>query len=401
MASKKAISQDSIGGIFLFVAALLALILSNSPLEWLYDLILHTHVMVMVGEYGLDKSLLHWINDGLMAVFFFHVGLEVKKEILRGELSDIRRASLPVIAALGGVITPALIYVLFNFNDPKALDGWAIPMATDIAFALGVLSIVGSRIPKQLKILLLSLAIIDDLLAIMVIALFYTSKVSLVALCLSGIALMVIVAFNQVGIKRTGPYILVGIVMWACVLESGVHATLAGVFLAMCIPMDADRRKGESDEAFEERSPLLHLEHALKPWVAFFIMPVFAFANAGVSVSGFSFGTVASSIPMGIILGLFLGKQLGVFSFIWVAVKTGLCQKPAFVSWGQIYGLAVLTGIGFTMSFFIGGLAFDDDLRTMQVRVGVLVASTLSALAGYVVLNAVCKPSKRKVSTSS
>lgn len=386
----RSMGMETAGGLLLLAAALLALILNNSPLDWVYDLILHTHLTILVGEYGLDKSLLHWINDGLMVVFFFQVGLEVKHEILRGDLSSVRKASLPVIAALGGVILPAVIYLGINWGDTKTMHGWAIPMATDIAFAVGILALLGKRVPRQLKILLLSLAIIDDLVAIIVIALFYTAQVSVLALALSTIAFLVAVTMNRLGVKSIAPYILVGAVMWACVLQSGVHATLAGVFLALCIPLEG-RKDGTGRRSYDNVSPLVNLEHMLKPWVAYMIMPIFAFANAGVSLSGVSLSVISDPVPLGIIAGLFLGKQLGVFSFVWAAVKMGICHKPEGVTWAHLYGLSILTGIGFTMSLFIGTLAFNDPLLTMEVRIGVLVGSTLSAIVGYTVLKLVCR----------
>lgn len=368
--------SDKIGGLLLIGAAILALILNNSPLSGLYDALLTTPFMIQLGEFGLNKPLLLWINDGLMAIFFFMVGLEIKREILTGQLTSIKKASLPIIAALGGVIVPALIYTLINIENEYALRGWAIPMATDIAFALGILALVGERVPRELKILLLSLAIIDDLVAIIVIALFYTDDLSFNALALSSLGIAAAIAMNLLGVKKIAPYILVGIFIWICVLKSGVHATLAGVIVAMCIPM-----VGKNNN-----SPVEDLEHALRPWVYFLIMPIFAFANAGVHLAGFNLGLLGGTIPLGIVLGLVVGKQLGVFSFIWISCKLKICAKPEHVTWKQIYGLAVLTGIGFTMSLFIGTLAYEYDVITAQVRLGVLAASFISAIGGYIVL---------------
>lgn len=369
---------DKLSGLILMATAILAIIINNSALTNIYDALLSTPFMVQLGEAALDKPLLLWINDGLMAIFFFLVGLEIKKEILGGELSSLKKASLPLFAALGGMMVPALIYISLNIKNEFGLQGWAVPMATDIAFALGILAIVGKGLPKELKILLLSLAIIDDLGAIIVIALFYTDHLSVMSLCLSALGLLGAIGLNIFGVKRITPYVLIGIFIWVCVLKSGVHATLAGVFLAMCIPL-AKEGSGESYPGNE-------LIHSLHNWVYFMIMPIFAFANAGVSFFGFQPVILLEKIPLGIILGLFLGKQLGVFGFIWVGVKTGLCQKPDSLNWLHIYGLAALTGIGFTMSLFIGTLAFESEVVVSQVRLSILVASTLSAVLAYGVL---------------
>lgn len=376
MIGNKFTQPEKVSGIMLMVAALTALIFSNSPFSWAYATLLDTPVVIQVGALEINKPLLLWINDGLMAIFFFLIGLEIKREVLIGELSNIKKASMPIVAAIGGILVPALIYSYFNYGDSFAMQGWAVPVATDIAFALGILALIGSKAPKELKILLLSLAIIDDVAAILIIAFFYTDNLSLLSLSLSGIGLIAAIACNFLGVKKIAPYILIGIFMWVCVLKSGVHATLAGVLLAMFIPMDDD--KGEC--------PVTKLEHALHPWVFFLIMPIFAFANAGLSLKGFSPAILMETIPLGIILGLFLGKQLGVFSFIWIGTKIGLCDKPTNLKWGQIYGLSILTGIGFTMSLFIGTLAYEDDVILSQVRLSILVASALSAIMGYMVL---------------
>jgi NhaA family Na+:H+ antiporter len=368
---------EKISGFALIFAALFALILDNSPLAWLYDSLLTTPFIIQIGDYGLNKPLLLWINDGLMAVFFFLVGLEIKKEILGGELSSMKKASLPLIAALGGILIPASLYIGINHSNALAMQGWAVPVATDIAFALGILALAGRALPKELKILLLSLAIIDDIAAIVIIALFYTDSLSFMALALASTGFVGALALNRAGVIRIAPYVLIGFFMWVCVLKSGVHATLAGVLMALCVPMVGENKND---------CPVKRLEKALHPWVYFMIMPVFAFANAGIHLDGFNLNMLTASIPFGIILGLFAGKQLGVFSFIFLAIKSGLCDKPKSVSWLQIYGLSVLTGIGFTMSLFIGTLAFDDYETMAQVRLGVLVASFLSALTGFLVL---------------
>ncbi len=373
------ISPEKLSGLLLILGALLALAIKNSMFADFYGSFLTTPVVVQFGALILDKPLILWINDGLMAVFFFLIGLEIKREVLSGELSSIKKASMPMIAAVGGIIVPALIYIGINMDNQMALQGWAVPVATDIAFALGVLALIGTGLPKEIKILLLSIAIIDDVAAITIIALFYTENLSIMALSLGSIGIVGAVMLNIMGVKRIAPYILIGIFMWVCVLKSGVHATLAGVVLAMCIPMT-----GKKNEC-----PLEDLEHALHPWVLYGIMPLFAFANAGVNLQGFSLDILTTSIPLGIICGLFIGKQLGVFSFIWLGVKCGLCQKPDAVKWSHLYGLALLTGIGFTMSLFIGTLAYDDPGTLAQVRLGVLVASLLSAVAGFMVLKAV------------
>jgi NhaA family Na+:H+ antiporter len=364
-AIREFLKLESAGGILLVIAAALALILSNSPLAPLYDAALHIPVGVRLGELALEKSLLHWINDGLMAVFFFLVGLEIKREVLDGELSTPRQIALPGLAALGGMAAPALIYVLVNRDMPENLVGWAIPAATDIAFALGVLGLVGSR------------AILDDLGAIVIIAIFFTADLSLVSLGLAGAAILALAILNRCGVTRLAPYALIGVFLWVCVLKSGVHATLAGVALAFAIPLKA--KEGEE-------SPLRQCEHALHPWVAFGIMPVFAFANAGVSLAGLGFGVLLQPVALGTMLGLFLGKQIGVMGMTVLGTRLGLCRLPEGASWMQMYGVALLTGIGFTMSLFIGTLAFSDPAYGADVRVGVLSGSLLSAVLGFLLL---------------
>ena len=372
--------HEAAGGLVLVVAALVALLASNSPLAWLYDGFLHTPVGVRVGPLALDKSLLHWINDGLMAIFFFLVGLEIKREVLRGELSSFGQAALPIVAAVGGMVVPAVIYVAINTGDPAALRGWAIPTATDIAFAVGVLALLGPRIPASLKIFLLALAIIDDLGAIIIIALFYTDNLSLLSLSLAAAGIVVLAALNARGVTRLAPYLLTGLFIWVCVLKSGVHATLAGVAVALAIPLTSTSE--------DEPSLLEQLEESLHPWVAFAVLPLFAFANAGVSLQGLSLDNLLEPIPLGIAAGLFAGKAIGIFGATWIAVMGGLAAKPDGATWLQILGVAMLGGIGFTMSLFIGMLAFPDPAQAASLRLGVLTGSLLSAVAGYLILAA-------------
>ena len=379
MLGKLKLSGDTVAGIALLLAAVAALLMENSPLSGLYDGLLGTAVTVAAGEFGLEKPLLLWINDGLMAVFFLLVALEIKREILEGKLSTKQDAMLPAIAAVGGMIVPAAIYYFLNRGDSAVINGWAIPAATDIAFVVGILALLGKRVPPALKIFLLALAILDDLGAIIIIALFYTAELSPVALGLAGLGTVVMIAFNRMGVTRVSPYILVGIVIWVCVLKSGVHATLAGVVVGLCVPLKRTNRY--------EASPLKVMEHGLHPYVMFLIMPVFAFANAGVSLDGFTLDRLADPIPLGISAGLFLGKQIGIFGAVAIAVMVGAASLPKDVNWGQIYGASLLAGIGFTMSLFIGTLAFSDISYQADVRIGVLAGSLLSAVAGYLVLH--------------
>ncbi|MEQ8443344.1 MAG: Na+/H+ antiporter NhaA [Alphaproteobacteria bacterium] len=365
-------------GLVLIAAAAAALIVMNSGLAGWYEGLLSTPFTISFGDVGLSKALILWINDFLMAIFFLLVGLEIKREVLIGNLADRKAATLPVVAAVGGMVVPAAIYALFNGGDPDALRGWAIPAATDIAFALGVLALLGTRVPAALKIFLLALAIIDDLGAILIIAIFYTADLSFAALGTGAAVAVGLFLLNRFGVKAIIPYILLGLVLWVAVLKSGVHATLAGVVVAFAIPL-----RGHETDA---EGPLHYLEHALVPWVAFGIMPVFAFANAGVSLAGLSFSDLAAPIPAGIALGLFLGKQLGVFGCAFLAVRAGLCTLPSGVNWIQIYGAGLLAGIGFTMSLFIGNLAFATPDDAAAVRIGVLSGSILSALCGYLLL---------------
>jgi len=375
---KSFLSKETMGGLLLMAGAIAALIISNSPYYGSYQTFLDIPVAVSIGAFVIDKPLLLWVNDGLMAVFFFLVGLEIKREVLEGKLSSVDRAALPLIAAIGGMAVPALVFSAVNLGSPENLVGWAIPAATDIAFALGILALLGPSVPTALKVFLLGIAIIDDLGAILAIAIFYTADLSVGSLVFSAIGMAVLLAMNRLGVRQIAPYALVGLVVWAGVLKSGVHATLAGVVIALMIPV----RDKHGD------SPLEKAEHGLFPWVSFFIMPLFAFANAGVNLSSLSLADTLAPLPLGIVLGLFVGKQLGVMSATWLSVRAGICRLPDGVTWHHIYGVACLTGIGFTMSLFIGTLAFDTQEQLNAVRLGVLVASACSALAGVLVLRA-------------
>lgn len=370
--------HEAAGGLILMAAAACAMLMENSPVSWLYDALLSTPVAVQIGVLEINKPLLLWINDGLMAIFFFLVGLEIKREIVEGRLSNFDQAALPVIAAVGGMAGPAAVYVAFNYGDPVALGGWAIPAATDIAFALGILALLGSRVPVSLKVFLLALAIIDDLGAIIIIALFYTSELSVSSLGIAVAGVAVLAWLNWRGVNRLAPYLAVGTVIWVCVLKSGVHATLAGVIIALFVPLSG----GSEDE----ESLLKRTEHGLAPWVVFGVMPVFAFANAGVDLRGMSLDILFAGIPLGIAAGLFFGKQIGIMSFVWLSVKAGIARLPSGVTWGQIYGVSLLAGIGFTMSLFIGTLAFSDPANSAAVRLGVLSGSLVAGLSGYIVL---------------
>lgn len=366
--------REAAAGIVLMVSAALALAIANSPLGAMYFAIQHASIG--------GVSVLHWINDALMALFFLLVGLELKREWLEGQLSTWSQRMLPGVAALGGMVVPALIYVAVSKGDLVALRGWAVPMATDIAFALGVLALLGSRLPVSLKIFLAALAIIDDLGAILVIALFYSQNMSLPSLGLAAIALAALIAMNQMGVARLSFYLAIGALLWVLVLRSGVHATLAGVALALTIPL----RRRSADPA-GGASAFHRLEHALHPWVAFFIVPVFGFANAGVAIGGMDGADLIEPVPLGIAAGLFFGKQIGVFGFSWLAIRSGRAQLPLQADWLQLYGVALLCGIGFTMSLFIGALAFGEASRIADAtKIGVLAGSMLSALAGTAVL---------------
>ena len=372
---------DSAPGVLLFIAALAAMLVANSPLAAAYQAFLDIPIVVRIGAFEIAKPLLLWVNDGLMAVFFFLVGLELKRELLEGELATVRQAFLPVAAAIGGIAGPAAIYAMFNSADPVALRGWAIPAATDIAFALGVLALLGDRVPRGLKIFLLSVAIVDDVGAILIIALFYSSAPPPVTLAVAAAALGVLVLMNRSGVTRISPYLLVGLVLWAAVLKSGVHATLAGVLLALTIPLRTSGRHADS--------PARKLEGDLHAPVVFGVLPLFAFANAGVSFAGMQLADLAHGVPLGITAGLFFGKQIGVMLISAALVTAGLARLPSGVTWGSFYGMAVITGIGFTMSLFIGSLAFKEELGIqlpVDERIGILLGSALSALAGYFVL---------------
>jgi NhaA family Na+:H+ antiporter len=374
---------EAASGIVLVVAAALALIIANSPLSTVYDAFLNLPVSLQFGALVIAKPLRLWINDGLMALFFLLVGLEIKRELVVGELSSWAKASLPGYCALGGMILPALIYYLLNAGDPVALRGWAIPTATDIAFAVGVLSLLGPRAPAALKIFLLALAIIDDLGAIVIIAVFYTADLSFLSLGLAALGILALAGLNLCGVRRLAPYLLIGLFIWVCVLKSGVHATLAGVAVAAFIPIRS-APGWDGEESLLER-----LEHMLLPWVGFAVMPSFAFANAGVSFAGVSREDLTAPLSLGIALGLFLGKQLGIFVAGWLVVKTGLCRRPEGLSWPAFYGVSLLAGIGFTMSLFIGSLAYDDLAHATEIRLGVFSGSLLSAIAGYFWLRAI------------
>ncbi len=380
-AIREFLRHEAAGGVVLLAAAELAVVLTNSPLADHYLQFFELHLSLKLGDLGLDKSLGHWINDGLMAIFFFLVGLEIKRELIEGELSSPRQAALPAIAAVGGMAAPALVYVLFNAGTPETLRGWAIPAATDIAFAMGVVSLLGNRVPESLKIFLLALAIIDDLGAIIIIAIFYTADLSLLALGLASIGIAILIIMNRLGVQRLAAYVLVGIYVWACVLESGVHATLAGSIVGLCVPLRA--RDGTTDE---ERSLAKRCIHALHPWVAFAIMPAFAFANAGVSLAGLSWETIAAPVTLGVALGLFIGKQVGVMAAVVLARVCGIARLPEGAGWAETYGVAILTGIGFTMSLFIGSLAFPGAEHIVEMRLGVIGGSILSALMGLLML---------------
>ena len=366
---------EAASGLVLLFAAIIALFISNSGLADLYFSTLNKYLFIGINNFGLKLSVLHWINDALMAIFFFFVTLEIKREFLQGELSNIKQALLPIIAAVGGMLVPALFYVFINLGDSETLNGWAIPSATDIAFSLGVLSLLGKRVPLSLKVFLTALAIIDDLGAIIIIALFYSGDLSIKYLTLMLLAFIVLLLINKFNIKKFLPYLVVGLFLWDFTHNSGIHATIAGVLLAMTIP----HRKKEKDFSL-----LIKIEHAISPYVAFGIMPIFAFANAGVSLEGLSFASLLDKVPLGIVLGLFLGKQLGVFVFSYISIKLKVAQMPNDTSWYNFYGVGVLTGIGFTMSLFVGNLAFVENMQYMDgVKIGVLTGSLLSTLFGY------------------
>ena len=375
------IKKESSAGILLIAVTILALLLQNSILSDFYTSFLHTHVEIRFGDLQIAKPLLLWVNDGLMAIFFLLIGLEVKREVMEGHLSSIQQIALPAIAALGGMVVPALVFIIFNQSEPFALNGWAIPTATDIAFALGILSLLGNRVPLSLKIFLMALAIIDDLGAIIIIALFYTSELSTISIAIASASLVILFVMNRLGVIRKTAYILVGVILWVSVLKSGVHATLAGVALAFMIPLNSKDKEGK------KFSMLKNMEHGLHYWVAFMILPLFAFVNAGVDLKGISIEEMITPVPLGIMLGLFIGKQVGVFGFSWMAIKLGWAKLPNKSSWLQLYGVAVLTGIGFTMSLFVDSLAYNDtQIYHYADKLAILMGSFLSAIVGYLIL---------------
>ncbi len=375
---------EAAGGLLLMGTAALALLVANSPLDRYYAALLELPLEIRIGTFEIAKPLLLWINDGLMAVFFFLVGMELKREVLEGHLSSLQRASLPAFAAAGGMLVPAAFYAALNWDDVVAMKGWAIPTATDIAFALGVLLLLGDRIPAALKAFLLSVAIFDDLGAIIVIAVFYTDQLSVLALSVAAALLVGLAWLNRSGVMKPAAYVMLGIPLWVAVLKSGVHATLAGVAVAMFIPL----RPPTAARPGAPESLLRELEHALHPWVAFGVLPLFAFANAGVGVLELSFADLLHPVPLGIVAGLFFGKQLGIVGFCWIAIRARLAALPDDVGWRQLYGAAVLCGIGFTMSLFIASLAFEQGGAAYLGldRLGILAGSLLSGLVGYLVL---------------
>ncbi len=375
------IKKDSFPGMLLIVVTIIALILQNSALSHYYMGFLHTPVEIRIGALHIAKPLLLWVNDGLMAIFFLLVGLEIKREVIEGHLSSLSQIALPGIAAVGGMAVPALVYIAFNKADAFAMQGWAIPTATDIAFALGILSLLGKRVPVSLKIFLMALAIIDDLGAIVIIALFYTQELSTLSIIVAAASLVVLFIMNRMGVVRKAAYIMVGVILWVSVLKSGVHATLAGVALAFFIPLKSTDSDGKTFSIAHQ------LEHDLHYWVALLILPLFAFVNAGVDLGGISPGGMKETVPFGIMAGLFIGKQLGVFAFSFIAIKMGLAKLPKDSTWLQLYGVALLTGIGFTMSLFVDTLAFGDtDLFAYADKLAILLGSLFSGVAGYVVL---------------
>jgi len=366
---------EAASGLVLLFAAVIALFISNSNFSDLYFDTLNNYIFIGINKIGLKLTVIHWINDALMAIFFFFVTLEIKREFLQGELSNVKQALLPIIAAVGGMLVPALVYVYINFGDTETLNGWAIPSATDIAFSLGVLSLLGRRVPLSLKVFLTALAIIDDLGAILIIAVFYSGDLSIKYLSLMLLAFLILLVINKFNVKKFLPYLVIGLFLWDFTHNSGIHATIAGVLLAMTIP----HRKKEKDFSL-----LIKIEHAISPYVAFGIMPLFAFANAGVSLEGLSFSSLLDKVPLGIVLGLFLGKQLGVFVFSYISIKLKIAEMPNNSNWFNFYGVGVLTGIGFTMSLFVGNLAFAENMQYMDgVKIGVLTGSLLSTLFGY------------------
>ena len=366
---------EAASGLVLLIAAIFALFISNGNFSDVYFKTLEKYIFIGINNFGLKLSIHHWINDALMAIFFFFVTLEIKREFIQGELSNIKQAMLPIIAAVGGMVIPALFYIIINLDNPETINGWAIPSATDIAFSLGILSLLGSRVPISLKVFLTALAIIDDLGAILIIAFFYSGDLSIPYLSLILVSYILLLILNKFSIKIFTPYLFIGLLMWYFTYKSGIHATIAGVLLASTIP----HRKKEKDYSL-----LLKIEHAISPYVAFIIMPIFAFANAGVNMEGLTFSSLLSPVPLGILLGLFFGKQIGVLLFSLVSIKFKFAEMPNNCNWFSLYGVSILTGIGFTMSLFVGNLAFAENLQYMDgVKIGVLTGSLLSTLFGY------------------
>lgn len=382
---RKFFKLKSAPGILLFVAAIVAILVENSFLSDLYSKLLHSSININIYNFSIEKDLHHWINDGLMAIFFLLIGLEIKRELVQGHLSTREQFSLPAVAAIGGITIPAIIYISLNFGNEVTTNGWAIPTATDIAFALGVVTLLGNRIPISLKVTLVAIAIIDDLIAIIIIASFYASDLSINYLFFAAIATFILFVLNNRKINNLSPYVILGILLWVFVLKSGIHASLAGVLLAQFIPM-----KPKDTSA---HSPLYKLEHSIEPWVNFIILPIFAFANAGVSFSGMKLNLLWDPVTLGIILGLFFGKQIGVMLFTYLGSILKICKLPSDISWAQYYGLSLVTGIGFTMSLFIGSLAFTDPEYQTSVRLGVLIASLLAGIFGYLTLRFTTKSS--------
>ncbi len=382
---RKFFQLKTAAGILLLLAAIAAIVVENSFLSDSYSKLLHSSISLKISNFTIDKDLHHWINDGLMAIFFLLVGLEIKRELIQGHLSTRQQFSLPAVAAIGGITVPAIIYISLNFGNDVTTNGWAIPTATDIAFALGVVTLLGDRVPISLKVTLVAIAIIDDLMAIIIIATFYTSDLSIYYLLLAAVATFILFLLNNRQINKLFPYIIVGILLWMFVLKSGIHASLAGVLLAQFIPLNSKDNSSHS--------PLQNLEHSIAPWVNFIILPIFAFANAGVSFSGMKLNLLWDPVTLGIILGLFFGKQIGVMLFTYVGSLLRVCKLPSDISWAQYYGLSLVTGIGFTMSLFIGSLAFTDPEYQTSVRLGVLIASLLAGILGYLTLRITTKSS--------
>lgn len=384
---RKFLRLEAAGGLLLIIAAIVALIMANTPLQGAYLQFLEIPVSIKISDFGLDKPLILWINDFLMAIFFLVVGLEVKRELLEGSLAGRDKAIFPAIAALGGMIAPALIYLLFNGGNEITQQGWAIPAATDIAFALGVMALLGKRVPTELKVFLLALAIIDDLGVIVIIAFFYTSSVSMIALSLAALCIAILVTMNWRKVENTAAYLVIGLILWVCILKSGVHATLAGVIVGFLIPLQGTNQTKPSEE----------LEHVLHPWVVYLILPIFAFANSGVQLQGVTFDGLLSPLPLGVAAGLIFGKPIGIFLFSWISVKLGFAKLPESINLKQVFAVSVLCGIGFTMSIFITGLAFDgmDEVYSTYSRLGILIGSTVSALLGYFMLRVVLPKQKQ------